>query len=169
MSEIIEDYLSFASLFIPPPCTCVRAHLCLMAKNKTTPTEVSPLDFIAAIEDEAKRQDSEWILQTMQEVTGELPKMWGPSIIGFGTYHYVYASGREGDWMEIGFSPRKANISIYLMSGVGREEDLLAKLGKHKLGKSCLYVKRLSDVDKEVLREMMTASVKKVREGDVKY
>lgn len=167
-------YLFFA--FNPFLCTCVRAQhevlrskLRLMAKNKTTPTEVSPHDFIAAIEDDNKRQDSEWILQTMQEVTGEPPKMWGPSIIGFGTYHYVYASGHEGDWMEIGFSPRKANISIYLISGVGREVDLLAKLGKHKIGKSCLYVKRLSDVDKEVLREMMTASVKKVREGDIKY
>lgn len=140
-----------------------------MAKNKTVPTAVDPHDYIAAVEDDNKRADSEWLLTTMQEVTGEPPKMWGPSIIGFGTYHYVYDSGREGDTMEIGFSPRKANISIYLVSGVAREEELLAKLGKHKMGKSCLYVKRLSDVDKDVLREMMVSSVAKVRNKDIDY
>ena len=140
-----------------------------MAKNKTAPTKVDPNEFIAAVPDETKRADSEWILQTMQEITGAPPVMWGPSIIGFGTYHYVYASGREGDWMEIGFSPRKANISIYLMSGAEREKTLLAKLGKHKTGKSCLYIKRLSDVDKEVLRELMETSVEKVRNKDIQY
>lgn len=138
-------------------------------ENKTKPTKVSPQDFIAAVDDETKRQDSEWLLETMQEVTGAPPVMWGPSIIGFGNYHYVYPTGREGDWMEIGFSPRKANISIYFMCGVGRQADLLTKLGKHKIGKSCLYVKRLSDIDRDVLRQMMVASVEKVRNNDINY
>lgn len=142
-----------------------------MAKNepKTKPTKVAPKDFVAAVENEQKRIDAEWVMQMMEEVTGEPPVMWGPSIIGFGTYHYVYESGREGDWMLTGFSPRKAALSIYLMSGVGREEELLAKLGKYKTGKSCLYVKRLSDVDTDVLRELVVASVAKVMDGDVRY
>lgn len=139
-----------------------------MAKLKTTPTKASPTDFIAALDDEQKRLDSEWIMSTMQEVTGADPVMWGPSIIGYGDYHYVYNSGREGDWMEIGFSPRKANISIYLMSGVEGEASLLPKLGKHKIGKSCLYIKRLTDIDKDVLREMMVSSVTKIRKRSSK-
>ena len=140
-----------------------------MAKNKTQPTATDPHDFLAALPDEQKRADSEWVLRTMEEVTGEPAKMWGPSIIGFGTYHYVYASGREGDWMETGFSPRKANLTIYLMSGVERETELLARLGKHKTGKSCLYLKRLSDVDTDVLRELIRVSVAKVREQDIQF
>lgn len=142
-----------------------------MAKNepKTIPTGVDPRDFIAAVEDEQKRKDAGWVMNMMADVTGEPPVMWGPSIIGFGTYHYVYASGREGDWMLTGFSPRKAALSIYLMCGVEREEDLLAKLGKYKTGKSCLYIKRLSDVDTDVLRELVEASVAKVREQDIIY
>lgn len=139
-----------------------------MAKLKTTPTKASPMDFIAALDDEQKRLDSEWIMSTMQEVTGADPVMWGPSIIGYGDYHYVYNSGREEDWMEIGFSPRKANISIYLMSGVEGEASLLPKLGKHKIGKSCLYIKRLTDIDKDVLREMMVSSVTKIRKRSSK-
>ncbi|MEM6768963.1 MAG: DUF1801 domain-containing protein [Bacteroidota bacterium] len=138
-------------------------------QNKTKPTAVSPMDFIAAVEDENKRADSLWLLETMEALTGAKAKMWGPSIIGFGDFHYVYPTGREGDWMEIGFSPRKANISVYLMSGVAREADYLAKLGKHKIGKSCLYIKRLSDVDKEVLSAMMASSIAKVRAGDIQY
>lgn len=142
-----------------------------MAKNepKTKPTKVAPKDFIAAVENEQKRKDAEWIMTMMGEVTGEPPVMWGPSIIGFGTYHYVYASGREGDTMITGFSPRKAAISIYLISGVEREAELLAKLGKYKTGKSCLYIKRLTDVDTDVLRELVVASVAKVREQDIIY
>jgi hypothetical protein len=142
-----------------------------MAKkeNKTKPTAVAPADFLAAVADEKKRADGQWLMDTMQEITGEPPRMWGPSIIGFGTYHYVYESGREGDTMITGFSPRKAAHSIYLVSGVEREADLLAKLGKYKTGKSCLYIKRLSDVDTEVLKELIEASVEKVRQGDIKY
>jgi hypothetical protein len=138
-------------------------------KNKTQPTDVLPADFIAGVENEQKRKDAEWVLQMMEEVTGEPAKMWGPSIIGFGTYRYVYPSGREGDWMLTGFSPRKAAMSIYLMSGVGREKEGLEKLGKHKLGKSCLYLKKLSDVDTDVLREMVASSVQKVKDGDIQY
>lgn len=138
-------------------------------QNKTVPTAVDPYDYVAAIEDETKRQDSEWLIETMKSLTGEPPVMWGPSIIGFGNYHYVYESGREGDMMELGFSPRKANISVYLMSGVAREEEYLAKLGKHKLGKSCLYIKRLSDVDKDVLKDMLASSLKKIKNNDILY
>jgi len=142
-----------------------------MAKKepKTKPTQVAPKDFIAAVENEQKRKDAEWVMEMMTEVTGEPAKMWGPSIIGFGTYHYVYASGREGDTMITGFSPRKAAISIYLISGVEREAELLAKLGKYKTGKSCLYIKRLTDVDTDVLRELVMASVVKVRDKDILY
>ncbi len=142
-----------------------------MAKKepKTKPTQVAPKDFVAAVENEQKRQDAEWIMEMMAEVTGEPAKMWGPSIIGFGTYHYVYESGREGDTMITGFSPRKAAHSIYLISGVEREAELLAKLGKYKTGKSCLYIKRLTDVDTDVLRELVVASVEKVKKQDIIY
>lgn len=142
-----------------------------MAKNepKTKPTKVAPEDFIAAVENEQKRKDAEWVMAMMTDVTGEPPVMWGPSIIGFGSYHFVYASGREGDWMVTGFSPRKTALSIYLMSGVEREAELLAKLGKYKTGKSCLYIKRLTDVDTDVLRELVVASVAKMRNQDIEY
>lgn len=142
-----------------------------MARNepKTKPTAVDPRAFVAAVEDERKRKDAEWVMAMMEEVTGEPPVMWGPSIIGFGSYHYVYASGREGDWMMTGFSPRKTALTLYLMSGVERQKEHLAKLGKYKTGKSCLYVKRLSDVDTDVLREMVADSVQMVKNGDIKY
>lgn len=137
--------------------------------NKTQPTDINPADFLRTVEDETKRSDSQWVLEQMEAITGEPAKMWGPSIIGFGTYHYVYASGREGDWMITGFSPRKTALTLYLMSGVEREKELLEKLGKYKTGKSCLYVKRLSDVDKEVLKELIRTSVEKVRGEDIRY
>lgn len=137
--------------------------------NKTKPTDINPADFLRTVEDETKRSDSQWVLEQMEAITGEPAKMWGPSIIGFGTYHYVYASGREGDWMITGFSPRKTALTLYLMSGVEREKELLEKLGKYKTGKSCLYLKRLSDVDKEVLKELIRTSVEKVRGEDIGY
>ncbi len=137
--------------------------------NKTQPTAVSPADFIAALPGGQKKTDAEWLLTTLTELSGHPPKMWGPSIIGFGSYHYQYASGREGDWMEIGFSPRKANLTLYLMSGVEREEDLLARLGKYKTGKSCLYLKRLSDVDPDVLKQLVTRSLERIRKMDIDY
>lgn len=140
-----------------------------MADNKTQPTERPVSDFIQEVEDSQKRQDCLDVLDMMREVTGEEPRMWGKSIVGFGSYHYVYASGREGDWMELGFSPRKANLSLYLMGGIRRFEELLEKLGKYKTGKSCLYVKRLDDIDRGVLRELMERSVAAVRSDDIRY
>ena len=94
----------------------------------------------------------------MKEVTGEEPKMWGTSIIGFGTYHYKYASGQEADWLRIGFSPRKQNLSLYIMSGFQQSEELMAKLGKYSTGKGCLYIKKLEDIDQNVLKELIKAS-----------
>jgi hypothetical protein len=125
---------------------------------KTKPSDADVEAFIAAIEDPRKREDSRAICRLMAEETGESPTMWGSSIVGFGTYHYVYASGREGDWMAIGFSPRKQNLTLYLMDGFSEYHELLARLGRHSTGKSCLYVKRLADVDLDVLREMIARS-----------
>lgn len=130
-----------------------------MAENKTRPTEADVLGFINSVDDERKRQDSLTVLALMREVTGEEPKMWGGSIVGFGSYHYKYASGREGDAPITGFSPRKQALTLYIMGGFEQYDDLLAKLGKHTTGSSCLYVKRLSDVDLDVLRELVTKSV----------
>ncbi len=130
-----------------------------MAQNKTQPTDESVTAFLNAVEDEQKRADSFEILEMMRELTGEEPKMWGASIIGFGTYHYTYDSGREGDFLRIGFSPRKKNISLYLISGANKNPDLLEKLGKHKTGKSCLYINKLADVDQSVLRNLIDNSL----------
>ena len=99
-------------------------------------------------------------MEMMKEMTGETPKMWGKSIVGFGSYHYKYDSGREGDWFLTGFSPRKQNLSLYIMAGFGQYDDLLANLGKHKTGKSCLYIKKLEDINRDILKEMITGSVK---------
>ncbi len=136
-----------------------------MTELKTTPDiSASALEFIHELSDEQKRNDCLEIMRLMEEATGEPPTMWGPSIVGFGTYHYVYASGREGDWMRIGFSPRKENISLYLMSGVDQHPKLLEKIGKYKMGKSCFYIKKLEDVDRNVLKELIGASLKKLKE-----
>ena len=132
-----------------------------MAENKTMPTDQSASDWIAQVEPAAKREDAERLDALFRDVTGEEPVMWGPGMIGYGQYHYKYDSGREGDWMRIGFSPRKARHSIHLMGGycddaTGKtNEKLLAKLGKHKTGASCLYINKLADVDMEVLRELV--------------
>ena len=134
-----------------------------MAKMKTTPTQASVDAYIDAVEDEQKRADCRAIAAMMAEVTGAPARMWGPSIVGFGTYHYRYASGREGDFMETGFAARKRAITLYIMAGFSEYGDLLAKLGKHDTGKSCLYVKRLADVDLAVLREMVERSVAWIR------
>ncbi|MFB3388124.1 DUF1801 domain-containing protein [Flavobacterium sp. LAR06] len=131
-----------------------------MAKNKTTETETSVLDFINTfVEDEAKKNDAFELVKIMQNVTGFEPKMWGPSIIGFGSYHYKYASGHEGDAPLAGFSPRKAAISLYVYLSEENREDLLSKLGKHRAAKGCIYIKKLSDINVEILKEMTTASV----------
>lgn len=135
-----------------------------MAELKTKVNEASVTDFLNGIKDEAKRADCFEILQLMKQVTKEEPKMWGASIVGFGSYHYKGASGREGDWMLTGFSPRKQNLTLYLMGGFGPHQDLLKKLGKHKTSVGCLYLKKLDDVDKIVLKELVTKSVKTMKQ-----
>lgn len=135
-----------------------------MAELKTKPTKVTVEDFINKIADEGVRDDCNALIKIMKKVTGEKPVMWGPSIVGFGLYHYKYESGHEGDMCIAGFSPRKPNLTVYLMPGFSEQTDLLKKLGKHKTGKSCLYFKRLSDVDTKVLEKMIADSVKQVNE-----
>jgi len=130
------------------------------AEVKTKVNDASVTDFLNSVEEEQKRKDSFEILKLMKQITKEDAKMWGTSIIGFGSYHYKGASGREGDWMLIGFSPRKQNLTLYLMGGLEHHQGLLKRLGKHSIGKGCLYVKRLSDIDMKVLKELMTESVK---------
>jgi hypothetical protein len=130
-----------------------------MAENKTQKTDVSVNDFLDSITDEQKRQDGFTLLALMSEITGLEPKMWGASIVGFGDVHYKYASGREGDWFKVGFSPRKQNMTIYIMDGFPKYHDLLARLGKNKTGVSCLYLKKLADVDLRILRELISQSL----------
>src|SRR5688572_13360964 len=134
-----------------------------MAKStdvKTKVNDASVTDFLNSVTDEQKRKDSLAILKIMKQMTKEEPKMWGASIVGFGSYHYKGASGREGDWMQIGFSPRKQNLTLYIIPGFERYQGLMKKLGKYSTGKSCLYIKKLSDVDMDVLKELMTESLK---------
>jgi len=126
---------------------------------KTQKNDASVVDFLNSVPDERKRADSFAVLELMREVTGEEPAMWGDSIVGFGSYRYKYASGRQGDWMLTGFSPRKQNLTLYIMSGFDDYESLLADLGKHKTGKACLYIKKLEDIDLVVLRELVRQSV----------
>jgi hypothetical protein len=133
-----------------------------MAELKTQRNENSVKDFLNQIADEKKRQDAFTVLALMQEVTKAEPKMWGASIIGFGSYHYKYASGREGDWFVTGFSPRKQNLTLYIMSGFDEYGKLLQKLGKHKTSKACLYINRLSDISLPTLRELVKLSVEHV-------
>ena len=130
-----------------------------MAENKTKPTKVSVAAFIDALTDQTSRADAKALAKVMRKVTGDKPTMWGPSIIGFGSYHYTYESGREGDAPLIGFSPRKAATVLYGATGCGDSDALLAKLGKHSTGKGCLYIKKLADVDQRVLEDMVVKSV----------
>jgi len=134
-----------------------------MAELKTKPTGASVEAFIQGITEEPLRQDCRTLLDLMQRVTAAEPEMWGTSIVGFGRYHYRYASGREGDWFLIGFAPRKRELSLYLMAGAERFPDLLARLGKYRTGVSCLYVKRMADIDLAVLEELAAASVASLR------
>jgi Domain of unknown function (DU1801) len=131
----------------------------IMAENKTQATDADVTAFIAGVADEAQRADAHTIAAMMARLSGEPPKMWGPSIIGFGSYHYKYDSGREGDTLRIGFSPRKGQTVLYLPGTIPGQADLLARLGKHKEGKGCLYIKRLGDVDMAMLEEMAVASL----------
>lgn len=134
-----------------------------MAENKTKPTKVSVTSYIDALTDRTKREDARTLVKLMQSAAGEKPKMWGPSIIGFGSYHYTYDSGREGDMPLIGFSPRKAATVLYVMTGFRGADTLLAKLGKHTGSKACLYIKKLVDVDQKVLEALIVKSVAAMR------
>jgi Domain of unknown function (DU1801) len=134
-----------------------------MADHKTKPTKLSVAAFINALKDQTKRADANALVKVMQRATGEKPKMWGASIVGFGSYHYRYESGREGDMPLAGFSPRKTAIVLYIMTGFGDCAVLLAKLGKYTTGKVCLYVKKLADVDQKVLEELVVKSVAAMR------
>lgn len=131
-----------------------------MAELKTKATKVSVKEFLKSVPDEQKRKDSLVLIDMMSKITKAKPKMWGPSIIGFGSYHYKYESGHEGDMCITGFSPRKAAISIYISGGFKKRDSLLKKLGKHKSAVACLYVKKLEDVDMKVLKELITESYK---------
>ncbi len=135
-----------------------------MSELKTRVNNASVKDFLNSIENEQIRKDCFEISKMMEGITKAKPKMWGASIVGFGSYHYIYKSGREGDWMLTGFSPRKQNLTLYLMGGFSSEKILLEKLGKHKTSAgSCLYIKKLDDVDKKVLKELVATSVIKMR------
>ena len=133
------------------------------ADNKTKPTKLSVAAFLDALTDLTRRADAKALVRLMQNAAGEKPKMWGPSIIGFGSYHYKYDSGREGDMPLIGFSPRKAATVLYNLTGFSHSEALLARLGKHTTGKGCLYIKKLADVDQNVLEALVVKSVAAVR------
>lgn len=135
-----------------------------MAELKTQANESSVEAYLSTVTDPVRRDDCMRVLALMKDVMGEDPKMWGASIVGFGRYRYRYESGREGEWFVTGFSPRKNNLTLYIMAGFDRYDDLLQRLGKYSTGKSCLYVKRLADVDEAVLRELVAASAKHVRE-----
>lgn len=134
-----------------------------MSDIKTRPTDASVDAFIDAVDHPRRREDARTLLELMQRVTGEEPVMWGPSIVGYGSYHYRYASGQEADWPVVGFSPRKQNLSIYIMTGFEESDELLSRLGKHKTGKSCLYVNKLTDVALDVLESLVRASVAEMK------
>ncbi|MGI9532354.1 DUF1801 domain-containing protein [Lutimonas sp.] len=130
---------------------------------KTVPNNKSVVDFIAAVPHQERKEDAKALLSFLGAISGEQPQMWGPSIVGFGSYHYIYESGREGDMMLTGFSPRKQNIVIYIMNGCGKYKDKLEAMGPHKTGKSCLYLKNLKNVDLEILKEIIQDSMLSVK------
>ena len=135
-----------------------------MAENKTKPTEQSVEAFLEAVTPAARRQDAQALCAMMARISGEAPRMWGPTIVGFGQYHYRYDSGREGDMLRVGFSPRKPALVLYLARNFPRGAELMARLGKFTTGGSCTYVKRLADVDLAVLEELIAASLAHMRE-----
>ena len=130
----------------------------MKSENKTMPTNKSVAEFIGSIPDEGKREDCRVLLELMEQLTGEKAVMWGDAIVGFGLYHYIYATGREGDMPKVGFSPRKQALTLYLAYGFENNADLMKRLGKYQTGKICLYVKRLADVDMDVLKELIQRS-----------
>lgn len=131
----------------------------MMAELKTKVNEKSVQKFLNSVPDPKKRQDSFIILDLMKKITNAEPKMWGDYIVGFGSYHYKYASGREGDWFLTGFSPRKQNLTLYIMAGFGQYDEIMEKLGKFKTGKSCLYINKIEDINMNVLEELIQKSV----------
>lgn len=135
-----------------------------MAELKTKPTGASVESFLNSIADEQRRADCLAVARLMKSVTRAEPKMWGTSIVGFGDVHYKYASGHEADWFLTGFSPRKRDLTLYVLGCLERPDDLLAGLGKHKAGKGCLYIKRLDDIDAKVLKQLIATSVKQVKQ-----
>ena len=135
-----------------------------MAEIKTKENDASVETFLDGIEDEQRRKDCQAVAKLMQQATKAKPKMWGSAIIGFGSYHYKYASGREGDWMLIGFSPRKQNLTLYIGTSFEGYEALLKKLGKHKTGVGCLYINKLSEVDLAVLKQLIQKSVEQKKQ-----
>jgi hypothetical protein len=137
-----------------------------MAELKTKRNKGDVEAFLSSVAGEKKRQDSFTILELMKKVTGKEPEMWGDSIIGFGNYHYKYASGREGDWFLTGFSPRVQNLTLYIMAGFDDYDQLLGKLGKHSTGKSCLYIKKIEDIDIDVLKELVKQSVEHMEKSN---
>ena len=130
-----------------------------MADIQTKKNDASAVDFLNAVENEKRKEDSFAVLELMKKITNAEPNMWGPSIIGLGHYHYKYASGRENDWFLTGLSPRKQSLTLYIMNGFTRYDEILSRLGKYKTGKSCLYINKLEDIDMKVLEELITASV----------
>ena len=130
-----------------------------MSENKTQPTKQTVSDFIAQVEHATRRADAEALHKMFTEITGWRAQMWGPTMVGYGSYHYIYDSGREGDCLATGFSPRKGSLSIYIMPGYADFGEILSRLGKHKIGKSCLYVNKLADIDMGVLRELVQAGL----------
>lgn len=135
-----------------------------MSENKTRPADRNVIDFLNNVDHKTRREDSFALLEIMEEITGEEAVMWGSSIIGFGSHHYKYESGREGDMPLIGFSPRKQSMTLYIMPGFDDYEDMLAKLGKHRIGKACLYVNKLADVDDNVLRSLIKRAYTHMKE-----
>ena len=136
-----------------------------MAELKTKPTRSSVSAFLRAVGDDRMRQDCLTVLDIMKKATGTKPRMWGSTIVGFGSYHYKYDSGREGDWFLTGFSPRKQALTLYIMGGFPRHHELMRKLGKHKTGSSCLYVRKLADLDLRVLKQLILQSVRHLKES----
>ncbi len=134
-----------------------------MAEPKTKKTNASVEKFLSTIEDETRRDDCFAVLELMKKITKSEPAMWGSSIVGFGTYHYVFASGREGDWPLTGFSPRKQNLTLYLMFGFEKYPEQMKKLGKHKTGKSCLYINKLEDIDLPTLKYLIKTSIQDLK------
>lgn len=138
-----------------------------MAELKTKENDGSVDDYLNSVEDDQKREASFIVKELMEEVTGEEARMWGTSIVGFGHYKYKYASGRDAEWMLVGFAPRKKNLTLYIMSGFDEYDDLLDNLGKHSTGKSCLYINKLEDVDLDVLRDLVDKSVQHMKETNI--